>query len=147
MSEISEYLQEFGSLYYRVLQPDLTINQLFSIYIIYRLVKIKEKKIKWPVPVPVLFRRIQIYTVHIYTRLETNSNTNDFFIFFFCVVKSDNGLELLTVHILNIFIYFSSSITCPGRKSFTSLITNFLMYFPHFIFLQCLYNVMKNKNI
>lgn len=26
MSEISEYLQEFGSLYYRVLQPDLTIN-------------------------------------------------------------------------------------------------------------------------
>lgn len=56
------------------------------------------------------------------------------FFIFFGVVKSDKGAELITFHILNIFIYFSRMVIGPGKEKLYIIDNNFLMYFPHFIF-------------
>lgn len=119
MSKISEYFQEFGSLYYRVLQPYLIINQLFPIYIIHRIVKKKTHKTASPCVHAIL---TYIHNVHvdiqkIYTRLGPSSNTFYSLFWIFCVVKSDKAAELFTFCILNIFIYYSGTITGPEEKS------------------------------
>lgn len=60
------------------------------------------------------------FVLHRYTAQFTldweQSQTLFIHIFFFGIVKSDKGAELITFHILNIFIYFSRMVIGPGKR-------------------------------